>query len=481
MALLTSCSVGPDYECPCVEVPCGWKNDQSENCPPSAVHEEGDWEYLDNWWEVFDDQKLNELENWALENNRNLYVAFQRIEEFRAQVGIAKADFYPQLTVNPQYTNTGELIKNYNLLPGIINGVPKVFRAHELLYFLPFNLSYEVDLWGKIRDQYAYARYNWLAQKEDFDGVLLSLTSSLASAYFQLRTADAQLDILQATLETRKKALEISQSRYEGEITFYADVTLAEEEVETALIQYEEVKRQRGVLEDQIAVLIGVPASEFCLEHRPLVGLPPCIPEGIPSDVLLRRPDIAEAEFYTRAQHAMVKQAYSQFFPSLILTGTLGFESPIFSEFMKWISRYWMFGEQINQILFDGFRTSSNLEMQIARFQEATGEYQQQVLIAFQEVEDALLNLDSYAKQYEGFEKTTHWAEKTNQLYKDRYTAGVTYYINVVNTERDLLNFQLNLKAMEGYRFLATIQLIKALGGGWSYDREDCEELRMIQ
>ena len=132
-----------------------------------------------------------------------------------------------------------------------------------------------------------------------------------------------------------------------------------------------------NVLEDQIAVLIGVPASEFCLEHMPLKGLPPCIPEGIPSEILLRRPDIAEAEYNTRSEHALVKQAYSLFFPSLILTATGGFESPIFKDFLKWISRYWMDGVQVNQLIFDGFKTPYNLKLQIARFKEASGEYQQ--------------------------------------------------------------------------------------------------------
>jgi len=470
LAALTSCSVGPDYVCPCIEVPSGWKNGVSCDGAPEA---EG-WVYLDDWWQVFDDEVLDRLENWALENNRELYSAYQRIEEARALMGVAKADLYPQLTLNPLFTNTGELIQNYNALPPILGSIPRFFRAHELLYFFPLNLSYEVDLWGKIRDQYASAKYNWLASREDYDAVMLSLTSALATAYYQLRVTDLQSDLLLETLKNRKKALEINTDRYEGEITFYSDVTLAAEEVDLVTAQYDEVRRQRDLLEDQIAVLIGVPASEFCLEHLPLQGLPPCVPEGIPSEALLRRPDIARAEFYTRSQHALVKEAYAQFFPSLTLTGVLGFESPIFKDFMKWISRYWAFGEQINQLLFDGFRTSSNLELQVAKFQETSGDYQQQVLVAFQEVEDALANLASYAKQYDSVLGATNWSEKSYQLYLDRYHAGVTYYIDVVNTERDFLNNEISLSSVEGYRYLSTIQLIKALGGGWSFPEDAC-------
>lgn len=428
------------------------------------------WVYLDNWWQVFDDIKLDELENLAVENNRNLYVAFERIQEARGLMGIAAADLYPQLTVDPQYTNTLELIKNFNAdtfnIPGI--NIPRIFRAHELLYLLPFNLSYEVDLWGKIRDQYASAKYNWLASKEDFDATMLSLTANLATAYYQLRVADTQSDLLLSTLQARQKALEITNARYEGRITFYADVTLAAENLDVVKGQYEEVRRQRGVLEDQIAVLLGVPASEFCLEHMPLTGLPPLIPEGIPSEALLRRPDVASAEYNVRSQHALVKQAYSLFFPSLSLTGALGYESPILKDFLTWFGRYLMIGAQIGQLIFDGFRTTSNLERQIAVFKEASGEYQQQVLTAFQEVEDALNNLNSYAKQYDAALEATIWGEKSYQLYFDRYQSGVTYYIDVITTEIDLLNFQLTLNAVEGYRFLSTIQLIQALGGGWA-------------
>lgn len=466
LAFITSCSVGPSYDPPCVEVPEEWKNNNDEKC--EGTEKGADVNCLDHWWQVFDDDKLNELEAWAIANNRNLYVAYERIQEARALKGIAAADFYPQITLDPQYTNTGELITNY-VSPANRALIPSTspFRAHELFYYLPVDLSYEVDLWGRIRDQYAAAKFNWLAINKDYEYVMLSLTTNLAMAYYQLRAADAQMDLLLEVLKTRQKAYDINLDRYEEEITFYADVTLAAEEIETVKVQYEEIVRQRQVLEDQIAVLIGVPASEFCLEHLPLKGLPPCIPEGIPSDILQRRPDIAEAEYNTKSEHEMVKQAYSQFFPSLTLTATGGVESPIFKDFMKWISRYWMLGGQINQLIFDGLRTPYNFELQIARFKESSGEYQQQVLIAFQEVEDALANLESYAKQYDGALAITQWAKTTNQLYIDRYKLGVIYYIDVANTERDLLNYQINVNVLQGYRYVATIQLIRALGGGW--------------
>jgi outer membrane protein, multidrug efflux system len=478
LGLMTGCSVGPSYIPPCIEVPAEWKNKNEESCNEYDSNKEGEFVYLDFWWQVFDDNKLNELESLAVERNRNLFVAFERVQEYRSLMGIAAADFYPQLTLSPLYTNMGELIKIYaNNAGGAANAlnIKNVFRAHELLYYLPVNMSYEVDLWGKIRDQYDYAKYNWLAQKKDYESLMLILTTDLAFTYYQLRASDAQIDLLSSVLQTRQKALAINQDRYDAKITFYADVALAAEEVDSALLQYNEVVRQRNVLEDQIAVLIGVPASEFCLEHLPLEGLPPCIPEGLPSEILLRRPDIAEAEYNIRAAHALIKQAYSQFFPSLTLTAIGGYESPVFKDFLRWISRYWFEGAQINQLIFDGLRTPYNLQLQIARFQEASGSYQQLVLTAFQEVEDALTNIESYANEYDNAWSATQWAQKANQLYIDRYIMGVIYYIDVVNTERDLLNFQINLNALQGYRYIATIQLIKALGGGWSQPNYICK------
>jgi multidrug efflux system outer membrane protein len=466
--IVASCSVGPSYTPPPLDVPTSWKNNDERfrNCEIDETRD------LDYWWEVFEDERLNELEMFALENNRDLYVAFERIQEAKALMGIAASaasDFYPQINLSPQYTNTEELLKIFRAQNNGITPLnnAKVFRAHEPFNFLPVTMSYEVDLWGKIRDQYDSSKYLFFAQEKDYEFTMLVLTTNLGIAYFQLRALDSQMDLLLDVLKTRRKAYEINKARFDEQITFYADVTLAEEEVNSALIQYNEVVRQRAVLEDQIAVLLGVPASEFTLEHMPLEGLPPCIPEGVPSDVLLRRPDIAEAEYNVRSDNALVKRAYSLFYPSLTLTAAGGFESPVFKYFLQWISRYWMYGAQANQLIFDGFKTSYNLEREIARFKEASGTYQNQVLKAFQEVEDALKDLESYAQQYEISFKTVGLAEKTYQLYLDRYKAGVIYYIEVANAENDLLNYQMAVNNLQGFRYIYTIQLIKALGGSW--------------
>jgi len=453
-----------------------WKNQQDQQ-EGDAIDQVGEQIYLNHWWEVFEDAKLDELESSAKKNNHNLFVAYERIQEARALMGVAAASFYPQMTLNPLTTNTLGLVKNDRNSASVpsadaalIAALTKnnVFRTHQLLYLLPVDLRYEVDLWGKIREQYRSARYDWLAQKKGYEAVMLTLTSNLATIYYQLRTADAQIELLLKVLHTRQKAYDINLARYEEGIAFYADAALAAEEMDLVLNQHREVCRQRALLENQIAVLIGIPPSVFSLESLPLGGPPPCIPAGIPSEALLRRPDIAEAEYAMQSQHALVKEAYSHFFPSLTLTAAGGFESPILKNFLKVISRYWTDGLQIGQLIFDGGRISSELQLQMARFHEASGSYQQQVLMAFEEVENSLANLESFRQQYQTAQGGVQWAEKTHQLYLDRYRLGVSNYLNVADTERDLLNDQVNLYTLQGLRYVATVELIKTLGGGWS-------------
>lgn len=466
--------MGPSYVPPETEVPSNWKKHNNNQFIEYSKDEQGEIVFLDHWWEVFEDEELNQLEKIALENNRDLYIAFERIQEARALVGIAAADFYPQVTIDPLFTDTRHLFQIFNPNQNNLNCCGPVaqpinyLRVRQLLYFLPLNLNYELDLWGKILSGYNSAKYNWQAREMDFNNMMLSLTSNLAIAYYQIRSADSQLELLTHVIETRKKALKINQDRFDGQLTNYADVTLAAEELDIAINRFQEAERQREVLENRLAVLLGVPSSTFELKFNPLSKDPPSIPSGIPSEILLRRPDIAAADYEVISQHYLVKRAYSLFFPSISLTGAMGFESPFLKLFLQGISRYWMYGARASQIAFDGFRTSSNLDREIANFKQASGQYQQQVLRAFQEVEDALTNVSSYYEQQSTVQDIVKWAQKSYQLYLDRYRSGITDYINVANTERNLLDYQIQENLLQGYRFIATIELIRALGGGWA-------------
>jgi outer membrane protein, multidrug efflux system len=462
VAFVSSCQVGPSYYPPVTPVPEQWKHSQQEVANPQIV---------ENWWEIFNDPTLNCLEMRAIENNYNLYAALERVFQARAQACVVKADLYPQFNLNPNYTNEIILEKlfglsNFPTIPG--QKIKSIIREHQLTYALPLNLSWEVDLWGRLRSAYDSAVYNAQAQAEAFQAVLLMLTTDLAVNYFQLRTLDEQIDLYQKTIKNRQHALEINQSRYDGKIVFYEDVSRAELDLKNVQANYEEIVRQRELQEDIIAVLIGLPASEFTLEHSPIKTPPPSIPAGLPSEILMRRPDIAQSERRIASENALVRVAYASFFPSLILTGGLGFSSPDLKNFLKWKSRWWLIEASVNQTVYDAGRKCSNLELAWARFREADDDYQQQVLTAFQEVEDSLASLEQFAKEYQYLIKAVEAAKITYRISSDRYYEGVTFYLDVVDSERQELDNERTLISVLGQRYTATIQLIKALGGRWT-------------
>lgn len=228
-----------------------------------------------------------------------------------------------------------------------------------------------------------------------------------------------------------------------------------------------DAERQRTLLENMLATLIGMPASQFCIVNNPLLQIPPQIPAGVPTDILLRRPDLAKAERAAASEHALIGAAYASFFPSLSLSGTLGFLSPDLKNFMKWRSRFWQMAANSNETVFDGGKNCGNLEAAWARFKQASADYQQQVLTAFQEVEDALNNLEFQAKQYNNLQTAVNAARTTSRLSHQRYKQGLINYLEVVDSDRSQLDAELNLLNILGLRYNSTVQLIKALGGSW--------------
>jgi multidrug efflux system outer membrane protein len=371
----------------------------------------------------------------------------------------AKAELYPQLYLNPGYSNKEVLYESY--------ASTTIKRAHEVLYLLPFQLSYEADLWGKIRGRYEAARDNWEGQFEAYQFTMLILTADLATVYYQLRTLDSQIDLLDAVIKVREKGLHINQSRYHSKIIDYHGVTRAALEVTNAAAERRELIRIRAELENRLAVLVGMPSSEFSFAHYPLEGNPPEIPVGLPSEVLLRRPDIAEAERLIATEHHLANSAYAAFFPSLSLTAEAGYSSPHLRYFLKNHSRLWGFGAYASQMIYDAGRLEADLEIQESRFREASAQYQQKVLQTFAEVEDALSNIENYAKEFDDVSESVNWAKKTYRIANNRYIHGVTSYLDVVISEREELTNQIIQKYLQGRRFISTVDLIKVIGGGW--------------
>lgn len=465
LLLCNSCNVGPEYVPPEVEVPSQWKAVASE---PKEIY------IVDYWWEVFNDDTLNQLEQDAVANNPSLYVAVERVMEARALAGVRKAALFPHVDLNPSYNDSGSLFQL--LLPGGVlpastaATLPTVFRVHQFLYTLPVNMSYEVDLWGRIRDQYDSAVMSAQAQEEAYYTTLLSLTTDLASSYFLLRSLDTQIELYQSTKRALQESYDLAKLRFDKGLVNYIDVS-------TALLQLSNVDsdlldtvRQRNLQVDQIAVLLGVPPATVSIASKPLQGNPPVIPAGVPVTVLMQRPDIAEAERNMAAQNALVDAAYASFLPSLTLTTSIGFSSPTLKDFLSWISRLWSFGANADQTIFDGGLKKSNLLVEWARFREASGTYQQQVLTAFKEVEDALNNLDMQAQQADSLEQSVKAASTTLTLSIQRYKSGLVNYLQVVDSQRSELDAARTLVTLQGVRYLSTVQLIKALGGSWFCD-----------
>lgn len=474
LLLLFGCHLGPKYHPPAPPIPEEWKAPVADSATTATAQ-------FDYWWEVFNDETLNSLEQQAIINNPTLYVALERVIEARAIANVKKADLYPQVDLTGKYSDSAQLYQFF-LPPGVvIPNVDKVspfFRIHQFLYALQLNLNYELDLWGRIRGQYASAVYSAQAQQQDYYASLLTLTAELATHYFQLRTFDAQMDYLQATVDSYKKNYQLVKTRFDKGLINYSDVANASLQVTNAQSNYEDTARQRRLEENAIAALTGTYASEFSLEHHPLALSPPVIPAGVPATILAQRPDIAEAERTMAAQHALIGVAYASFLPSISITGALGYSSPDFQQFLRGLSRYWAFGANMRGPIIDGGRNCANLIEAWARYREASGEYQQIMLTAFQEVENALNNLERQDKQAQFLASSVQSSEQVYRLSSNRYNKGIVSYLEVIDSERAKLNVQLNDIALLGARYISTIQLIKALGGGWNTyadSNDDCD------
>lgn len=461
LVLIAGCKLIPPYQVPSAPIPEQWKGTYGEKADPLPVA---------YWWEVFEDDSLNSLEALAVANNPDLYVSLEHVVAAWAQAGVKRADLFPQVNLSPSYSNTCSLFQ-VNLpqniaIPGLTSIPP--FRVHNLQYNLPLTMAYEVDLWGKLRSRYQSAFLDAEAQEEAYRAAMLTLTSEVAISYFQIRSLDAQIEILKRTIETRKKNTALNQSRYDKGLANFLDVTQAETDLANSSAAYEDAMRARVLEENLIATLIGLPPALFSMDFNPLKEPPPLIPAGLPTDVLLQRPDIAQAERILAANNALIGVARASFFPSLTLTGIMGYSSPDFSQFLKCISRLWSFGVDVNENVFDGGRNCSNLQLAWANFRGAGGAYIQTILTAFREVEDSLNNLEQEEKQSKQLEMAVKSSTKSTQLAMNRYYHGISPYLQVVDNERTQLQTELALANNLGVRYVSTVRLIKSLGGSWT-------------
>ncbi|HEV8329230.1 MAG TPA: efflux transporter outer membrane subunit [Nitrospiraceae bacterium] len=449
---LAGCAVGPDYQQPPVEIPKNWK----EAAPRDA-------EGRARWWEIFDNPELNTLEAQALVANQTLKGAVARVEEARSVARISAADFYPTITFDPAASRQDFSANRLLSIPQNNN----IGRFASNLFTVPLDLSYEVDVWGRVRRSYEAAKEEAQASAADYQTVLLTLTSDVAQNYFLLRSLDAEIELLKRTVQLRKEALDLVRYRFEGGVANQLELSQAETDLATTQAQAIALEQRRAQLEDALAVLLGKPASEFSMPREPLGVLPPTIPAGLPSDLLERRPDVAQAERLMAASNARIGVAKAAFFPAIQLTGSAGFQSTDLASLFNWESRLWSVGAGLFTPIFEGGRIRANYEATKARYDEAVAQYRQQVLLAFRDVEDALAGIRVLADETQAQARAVTSARKTTELATMRYREGLSNYLEVVDAQRTQLDNERTAVQILGQRFASSVLLVKALGGGW--------------
>jgi multidrug efflux system outer membrane protein len=452
---LTSCVVGPNYTRPDVASPGKWK----EGKVSSSSH------VPDEWWKLFRDNTLNKLVAQALEANQDLRGALARVETARALVGVQRSQWFPQLSTGTNMSQQRNSASQLSVF-GVVN--PFAYKKLERQnYVTSFDLSYEADLWGKVRRGVESASADLKSQEDTLDLQRLSIAAEVAKNYFLLRSLDTQHAIVVATIKSRQEAFDLQESKFKAGLTNESDTTRARTEVEIAKADLAFVLRQRGAADHAVAVLCGKAPVEMSVAVNTSPTTPPNVPVGLPSELLQRRPDVRAAEQKLISANAQIGVAKAEFYPSFKLLGTGGFQSIDGGTFFDWQNRVLAIGPSMTMPVFTGGRNKANLKASKSRYDEALAAYKQTLLVSLREVEDAMLDLKTYAMQRDALEAAMRSAEDTERLARTRQEKGLTSFFEVVDANRTVLNTRLTLARSEGERMISTVQLLKAIGGGW--------------
>jgi outer membrane protein, multidrug efflux system len=457
---LAGCAVGPDYRRPSPgPLPIQWKAGS-----PWKEGQPRDAEIKENFWEVFDDAALAGLEREATTNSPDLRAAFERVEESRAIARISRADLFPGLSFDPNGNRT-RYSPSRTAQPG---STVLAYTGND--FVLPLDLSYEVDLWGRVRRSFRAAREQAQATAAAYQNILLSLQADVAETYFMIRSIDLDRHVVAETIELRKKNLSLVESLHQGGADSEVDVAEAETELASAQADFVGLDLSRARLENAMAVLCGQNSSSFSVAETTRLYRPPAIPVGLPADMLERRPDVAQAERTMAAASEGIGIAKAAYFPSIQLTGTAGTESVALKDVFNWENRIWSIGPNISLPLFEGGRIRAGVQQAEAAYQEAVAQYRSQVLTAFHEVEDGLAGLRLLKDQFEAQMRALDGARKGAELSRARYKEGLASYFEVVLADRTMLENEITAYELNGQRMVTTVLLIKALGGGWKAD-----------
>ena len=453
--LISSCTVGPDYVRPRLEVPERYKETSIwKQAEPKDHLSRG------SWWDIFDDRELSFLAREVAVSNQNVAVAEAGYRQALAQIKIARAGYYPTATIAPSWARSSPS-------PNATTGVPPP-RVTFSDFLLPAQLAWEIDLWGKVRRLVEASTAGAEASAADIESIRLSTTALLIQSYFQVRDLDTQRELLDETVAAYGRAVEITRNQYRRGVASSGDVALAEAQMEAARALAIDVGVQRAQLEHAIAVLIGKPASLFSLTPARLSEEVPHVPAGVPSDLLERRPDVAAAERAAIAANAQIGVAKAAFFPSFTLGAAGGYESYDSSTWLSWPSRFWSAGPSVSQIVYDGGLRKAQTELARAAYDGSVAAYRQTVLTAFQQVEDGLAALRILEEEARAQDRAVEADFRSLRQARNQYRIGTVSYLAVVTAEAALLASRRTAVDILYRRKAAVVLLIQALGGGFS-------------
>ena len=469
LPLFAGCNVGPRYSRAPVETPPAYKElDGWKVAEPQDTQLKGDW------WEMFGDQELNDLEKQVNVSNQNVASAAAAFLVARAMVKEARAQLFPTVTVGPGVTwerpsstlHTGVVASGGTGGTGGTGSAPTSAGTFTD-YILPFDATYQVDLWGKIRNQVKANVYAAQASAADLQNVRLTAQAEVAVDYYNLRSQDAQKQLLDQTVKAYQDALDLTKALYETGIDSEESVAQAQTQLDTARAQDTNLGIARAQYEHAIAVLIGKPPSDLTIPVKPLDMPPPSIPVGVPSALLERRPDVAAGERDMAQANAQIGVARAAYFPSLTLSASLGLESSQIAKWFTWPSRFFSAGPAVSETLYDGGLRRATLQQYRANYDETIANYRQDVLTAFQQVEDDLASLRILEQEYQQQHEAVAAAQHTLNIATDRYKTGLDPYLNVITAETALLGNQQTEISLRMEQMQSSVQLIEALGGGW--------------
>ena len=465
LVLLSACSVGPHYTKPQIHTPPAYRED-----PPDQFKEAGLWKTAQpsdafekgEWWRVFKDAELDELQSRIDVSNLTLRAAEARFRESRAMVAAARSSRYPTADVGMALTRN-QLSTNRALIS------PQTASYGDLL--LRTDISYEADVWGRVRRSIDAARAEAQATAADLETLRLSIHAEVATDYFEIRSLDAEKRLLQDTLVSYEKAVDLTRNRFEGGLDSGAELAQARTQLETTRAQDIELAVQRAAFEHAIAVLTGRAPAEFSLSERPLNTTPPAIPVGLPSQLIERRPDVAASERRVAEANEQVGIARAAFFPTFMLTVAGGFEggSPI--NWLAWPSRLWAIGPSAIQTAFDAGHRRAIAESAGENYTALVAGYRQNTLDAFRQVEDSLSTLRVLEQEASAQRAAVEQAQRSLELAMNRYKGGLVTYLEVVSAQSIALQNERTAVDLLRRRMLSSVLLIKALGGGWNVSK----------